>query len=129
MVLDSASRNLAIKAKGEGRDNLPFFFMIDLNKLADGAFVGQIDMDEKLLNLGGFNRSSPLRAKILDTALVPQSAQAMSALYWPLFQCSQRAASSSARTMFVQVPPYACHSNVPEQSGGVLRRPVESTLE
>ena len=52
MVLDSASRNLAIEAKGEGRGRpaLPFF-MVRLNELADGAFAGQTDMDETLLNL------------------------------------------------------------------------------
>ena len=51
MVLDSASRNLAIEAKGEGRDDPPFFFMVRLNELADGAFAGQTDMDETLLDL------------------------------------------------------------------------------
>jgi hypothetical protein len=50
-VLDSASRHLAIEAKGEGRGHLPFFFMVRLNEFADGAFAGQTDMDETLLNL------------------------------------------------------------------------------
>jgi hypothetical protein len=39
------------KPKGKGGDNLPFFFMMSLNELADGAFAGQTDMDETLLNL------------------------------------------------------------------------------
>ena len=32
MVLDSASRNLAIEAKEKGGDDLPFFFMVSLNE-------------------------------------------------------------------------------------------------
>jgi hypothetical protein len=52
MVLDRASRNLAIEAKGEGRGRpCPSIFMVRLNDLADGAFAGQTDMDETLLNL------------------------------------------------------------------------------
>jgi hypothetical protein len=31
--------------------NLPFFFMVSLNELADGGCAGQTDMDETLLNL------------------------------------------------------------------------------
>ena len=52
MVLDSASRNLAIEAKrGRAGTTCPSFFMVSLNVLADGAFAGQTDMDETLLNL------------------------------------------------------------------------------
>jgi hypothetical protein len=51
MVLDSTSRISQSKPKGEGRDDLPFFFMVRQNELADGAFVGQTNMDETLLNL------------------------------------------------------------------------------
>ena len=29
----------------------PSFFMVSLNELADGAFAGQTDMDETLLDL------------------------------------------------------------------------------
>jgi hypothetical protein len=50
MVLDSASRNLAIEAKGEGRGR-PALLFLWWNELADGAFAGQTDMDETLLNL------------------------------------------------------------------------------
>jgi hypothetical protein len=39
------------KSKGKGGDDLPFFFMVRLNELADGAFAGQTNMDETLLNL------------------------------------------------------------------------------
>ena len=37
------------KPKGKGGEDLPFFFMVRLNELADGA--GQYNMDETLLNL------------------------------------------------------------------------------
>jgi hypothetical protein len=39
------------KPKGKGGDDPPFFFMVSLNELADGAFAGQTDMDKMLLNL------------------------------------------------------------------------------
>jgi hypothetical protein len=39
------------KPKGKGGEDLPFFFMVRLNELADGASRGQTDMDETLLNL------------------------------------------------------------------------------
>ena len=52
MVLDRASRNLAIEAKrGRAGTTCPSFFMVRLNELAEGAFVGQTDMDETLPNL------------------------------------------------------------------------------
>jgi hypothetical protein len=35
MVLDSASRHLAIEAEGEGRDDLPFFFYDGPNELSE----------------------------------------------------------------------------------------------
>ena len=41
MVLDSASRNLAIKAKGEGRGRPALLFYGESNELADRAFAGQ----------------------------------------------------------------------------------------
>jgi hypothetical protein len=95
------------------------------------------------LSSGGFNRStqhyplqrsgrgtgaiSPLRAKILDAALVPRSFRQCQPFIGRSFSTLRALPSAAARTMSVHVPSYACHSNVPEQSGRVLRRPVEST--
>ena len=70
---------------------------------------------------------SPLRVKILDAALVPRSAQAKLALIGRSFSALRALPSAAARTMSVHVPSHACLSNVPERSGRVLRRPVEST--
>jgi hypothetical protein len=51
MVLDSASPKSRNRSKGKGGDDLPFFFMVSLNELTDGAVAGQTDMDQTLLNL------------------------------------------------------------------------------
>jgi hypothetical protein len=39
------------KPKEKSGDDLPFFFTMRLKELADGAFAGQTDMDETLLDL------------------------------------------------------------------------------
>lgn len=52
MVLDSASRNLAIEGqRGRAGTTCPSFFVVSLNELVEGAFACQTDMDETLLNL------------------------------------------------------------------------------
>ena len=75
----------------------------------------------------GAGAISPLRAKILDAALVPRSFRRCQPFIGRSFSALKALPSAAARTMSVHVPSHACHSNVPEQSGRVLRRPVEST--
>jgi hypothetical protein len=48
MVLDSASRNLAIESKEEGRGQPALLFDGEPIERANGAFAGQTGMDETL---------------------------------------------------------------------------------
>jgi hypothetical protein len=51
MVVNSARRNFAIEAKGEGQVRPALLFLMAfLNELADGAIAGQTDMPEALLS-------------------------------------------------------------------------------
>jgi hypothetical protein len=57
MVLGSASEISQSTPKGKGGDDPPFFFVVSLNELADGAFAGQAHMDETITALRNLCRN------------------------------------------------------------------------